>query len=658
MKKILIIILFLIVLSMNIKAQEFNYYENLKIKTHISSSLILEKESANFNIKYVYANLTFIPNENEFQKTVYTVITDPKTGNEIGKESIYVKWNNPNENELKLDVYVQEENKVNFKHINKKIKFPIEENLNELQPYLISTETVTSDDPLIISKANELAQGEDDLFQVVYKIGLWTKNNINYSLETLTAEVSQNASWVLENKFGVCDELTSLFVAMLRSLNIPARFVTGQSYTNLINDFGNHAWAEVYFPGYGWIPFDPTYGQLGYVDATHIKMKTSQDIKEPDINYGWLSNNVNIKSSGLNVESEVIDLGELYNENIDLEIEVLKENIGENDNIPIKINVKNPNNYYLPISLYATKAPVRINDFERNALLNPNEEKSVFFIIKTPEELKKGFTYTSKLGITNNYGRSFEKELFFSPEGNSYSPKDAQEIINEFSKEEDNYYSKNLNLNCRLDKSFYYEDEIGKLNCSLYNKGDLELTELEVCYNKQCRTIALTSKQEDNIDFNFDAKDEEFFVTAGNSKVNKVFIVNPGLLKNPKLRINLLGYPSHSSYFNDEIIKINLNVNSPVNNVDIFLNNKKIYSLDSFSNEQDYDITLKGYNLKDINNMKLVYEDKNGIKYSSEEVFNVVVEKPFIVRYIWLFIILLISMILLRMLYPRKKLRS
>jgi len=647
-----------LLLISSVSAQEFNYYEKLKIKTHISSSLILEKESASFNIKYVYANLTFIPNENEFQKVTYTILTDPKTNHVLGKESVYVKWDNPNENELKLDVYAQEENKVNFKHINKKIKFPIEESLNEFQPYLISSETVTSNDPLIISKANELAQGEDDLFELVYKIGLWTKNNINYSLETLTAEVSQNASWVLENKFGVCDELTSLFVSLLRSLNIPARFVTGQSYTNLINDFGNHAWAEVYFPGYGWIPFDPTYGQLGYVDSTHIKMKTGQDVKESDIIYGWLSNNVNVKSSGLKVESEVIDLGGLYTEDINVEIEALKKDIGENDNIPIKINIKNPNNYYLPISLYITKAPVKIDDFKREVLLKPNEEKSVFFIVKTPEELKKGFTYTSKLEITDNYGESFEKELSFSPEGNPYSLEEAQEIVDEFVKENDNYYSKNLNLDCKLDKSFYYEDEIGKLNCDLYNKGDLELNELNVCYNKQCKMIILDSKQGVNLDFNFDAKDEEFFATASNTQVNKVFIVNPGLLKNPKLKINLLGYPSHSSYFNDETIKINLNVNSPINNIDIFLNNKKIYSLDSFSNEQNYDITLKGYNLKDINKMLITYEDKNGIKYSSEEVFNVVVEKPFIVKYMWIFIILLISMILLRMLRSRRGSRS
>jgi hypothetical protein len=53
---------------------------------------------------------------------------------------------------------------------------------------------------------------------------------------------------------------------MLRTLGIPARYVNGflpGEYNELGKDFivrarDAHSWVEVYFPGYGWIPFDPT----------------------------------------------------------------------------------------------------------------------------------------------------------------------------------------------------------------------------------------------------------------------------------------------------------------------------------------------------------------------------------------------------------------
>ena len=62
---------------------------------------------------------------------------------------------------------------------------------------------IDSDDKDIIELASKLIEGEDDLFVVVHKLAAWTKNNINYNLSTLTAEVSQKASWVLENRQGV-----------------------------------------------------------------------------------------------------------------------------------------------------------------------------------------------------------------------------------------------------------------------------------------------------------------------------------------------------------------------------------------------------------------------------------------------------------------------
>lgn len=70
---------------------------------------------------------------------------------------------------------------------------------------------------------------------------------------------------------GVCEQYVSALVVMLRELGIPARLVAGYGsgdynaitgyYEVRANDA--HAWAEVYFPDYGWIPFDPTPGWNG-----------------------------------------------------------------------------------------------------------------------------------------------------------------------------------------------------------------------------------------------------------------------------------------------------------------------------------------------------------------------------------------------------------
>jgi len=70
---------------------------------------------------------------------------------------------------------------------------------------------------------------------------------------------------------GVCEQYVSAMVVMLRELGVPARLVSGYGsgnfnpVTNYYEVRANdaHAWVEVYFPGYGWLPFDPTPGWNG-----------------------------------------------------------------------------------------------------------------------------------------------------------------------------------------------------------------------------------------------------------------------------------------------------------------------------------------------------------------------------------------------------------
>ena len=75
--------------------------------------------------------------------------------------------------------------------------------------------------------------------------------------------------FLFESKQGFCNYYASAEVLMLRSIGIPARLAVGfaQGEPNIQNTFYTvrekdaHAWPEVYFPGFGWIEFEPTGNQ-------------------------------------------------------------------------------------------------------------------------------------------------------------------------------------------------------------------------------------------------------------------------------------------------------------------------------------------------------------------------------------------------------------
>ena len=72
--------------------------------------------------------------------------------------------------------------------------------------------------------------------------------------------------FVADTRAGYCQQFAGAMALMLRYLGIPARVAVGFSsgvYDNghrrwVVTDHDAHAWVEVWFRGYGWLPFDPT----------------------------------------------------------------------------------------------------------------------------------------------------------------------------------------------------------------------------------------------------------------------------------------------------------------------------------------------------------------------------------------------------------------
>jgi len=65
---------------------------------------------------------------------------------------------------------------------------------------------------------------------------------------------------VFHNRCGVCQDFSHVMIAALRSLRLPARYVSGyiRSGANYQGAEASHAWVSVFVPGAGWLSFDPT----------------------------------------------------------------------------------------------------------------------------------------------------------------------------------------------------------------------------------------------------------------------------------------------------------------------------------------------------------------------------------------------------------------
>ncbi|WP_223805905.1 transglutaminase-like domain-containing protein [Ornithinibacillus gellani] len=96
--------------------------------------------------------------------------------------------------------------------------------------------------------------------------------------------------FLFDSKAGYCDNFSSSMVVMLRTLGIPARWAKGFTSGEVIEsgDIGEfdlyevtnanaHSWVEVYFPGSGWVPFEPTQG-FANLGEFHV----SPEVNEPE----------------------------------------------------------------------------------------------------------------------------------------------------------------------------------------------------------------------------------------------------------------------------------------------------------------------------------------------------------------------------------------
>lgn len=137
--------------------------------------------------------------------------------------------------------------------------------------YLQIPSTVTT---RTLQLARQITSGMDNPYDIAAAVTTYLRTHIQYS-ETIPPPPpdQEPLDWFLfDLRQGFCSYYASAEVILLRSLGIPARLAVGFAQGERQDDEGEgdiylvrqrdaHSWPEVYFPGLGWVEFEPTASQ-------------------------------------------------------------------------------------------------------------------------------------------------------------------------------------------------------------------------------------------------------------------------------------------------------------------------------------------------------------------------------------------------------------
>ena len=126
---------------------------------------------------------------------------------------------------------------------------------------ILAATTLTTIDEELAGVAADLAEGLSPT-QAAYAVAAWVQTNVEYEPGSTGVRTSAQEAWSLRK--GVCQDIAHLTLGMLRSLGIPARYVSGYLYPKSNGGVGDtiagqsHAWVEWWCGD--WTGFDPTNG--------------------------------------------------------------------------------------------------------------------------------------------------------------------------------------------------------------------------------------------------------------------------------------------------------------------------------------------------------------------------------------------------------------
>lgn len=413
MKKLFFIIIFLL-LQASVSAKNItnpqvvsemrvNIVENGSVELtgtiyNLELNLSIPQEDKYQSMEYFDVKDSFGPCKNDFCS--YKFVYD-----KYGNKMLSINWKNP---VGKVDYFVNSTFSVRRRNdTDKKI----------LKEFIEPTNLVQSADSEIVKLASN-ARGND--FEKISYLAKWIEENIVY--DKVYSDVNISAKDILRFKKGVCKEFSNLLVSFLRDLGYYSAVVVGYVHPGRIYEtyeFQPHGWAEVYADK--GIIVDPTWAEVGYLDATHIKFATF-----PDSSWTITSANANglgdikVNLSNNDVKLKILDFRE--EPIINVTTSLLSNNIWANYSV-LRTDLK-ANGCFLTQIEYKSCIDEYGKDFLN--IIDPQNivyfcnERSVFTIFKIPG-LDERKNYKCDIKVFPYAGKESSVQLILNPKGYGYS---------------------------------------------------------------------------------------------------------------------------------------------------------------------------------------------------------------------------------------------
>ncbi|MCX6771750.1 MAG: transglutaminase-like domain-containing protein [Candidatus Micrarchaeota archaeon] len=278
---------------------------------------------------------------------------------------------------------------------------------SEYRSFLVPSNHTQSNDLGIRALAENITQGAKTPFEKVALLAIYVNRNMAYDDSRVGQEL--DAITVSKNMVGVCTEYSTIFTALARSIGIPVRYVSGYVYSDRFQSWMGHAWAEAYVGK--WVPVDPTWFEVGALDAMHIEESHAAEFSKRDslsatVSQKGVTVDWNTDKKGGAIAGNIQTQGVTYSDpSANFTFDASAKRLPFGGSAIAFLSMAGTDYRVIPVSLTscAGTPSVALDQDEKYLVLEPGKTSTLVWEISALSSMPKGFIYSCPIALVSPY---------------------------------------------------------------------------------------------------------------------------------------------------------------------------------------------------------------------------------------------------------------